>query len=64
MFQAVVIDTIKVDGWTLVAPETLLGYYDTVHSSSACWAVKAASKLLKKGKNPVGDPLLSKNPLK
>ncbi len=61
MFQAVIIDTVEVDGWTLVAPDRLLGYYDTVHSSSACWAVKAARQLLEKGVDPVGHPLLSQN---
>lgn len=63
-FESTSIETIEVNGWNLVAPKTLLSYYSNIHSSDKCWAVKAAVQLLNKGKNPVGNPLLSKNPLK
>ena len=63
-FEAAILKTIKVDGWTLVDPETLLGFYSNIHSSDKCWAVMAAAKLIEQGKSPVNHFLLSKNPLK
>ena len=62
-FEAKNLETVKVDGWTLVAPKTLLSYYSNIHSSDKCWAVRAAVKLLERGIDPVGDELLVKNPL-
>ncbi len=62
-FESKNLDTISVNGWTLVAPKTLLSFYSNIHSSDKCWAVKAAVKLLEKGQNPVGNSPLSKNPL-
>jgi hypothetical protein len=63
-FESASVETITVNGWTIVEPKTLLGYYSNIHSSDKCWAVKAAVKLLEQGKDPVGNTLLSKNPLK
>ncbi len=63
-FESVSVETITVNGWMIVEPKTLLGYYSNIHSSDKCWAVKAALKLLNQGKDPVGNTLLSKNPLK
>ncbi len=62
-FEARNLKTIEVDGWTLVAPEVLLGYYSNIHSSDKCWAVKAAYSLLEQGIDPVGHERLIKNPL-
>jgi hypothetical protein len=62
-FESKHIETIHVNGWKLVEPNTLLSYYSNIHSSDKCWAVKAAMKLLQQGENPVGNHLLSKNPL-
>ena len=62
-FESKNIETILVDGWSLVEPKTLLSYYSNIHSSDKCWAVKAAVKLVQQGENPVGNTLLSKNPL-
>ena len=62
-FESSTVETIQVNGWTLVEPKTLLSYYSNIHSSDKCWAVKAAIKLIAKGKSPVGNALLSKNPL-
>ncbi len=63
-FESASVETITVNGWKIVAPKTLLSYYSSIHSSDKCWAVKAASKLLNQGKDPVGNTLLSKKPLK
>lgn len=63
-FESASVETITVNGWTIVEPKTLLGYYSNIHTSDKCWAVTAALKLLKQGKDPVGNTLLSKNPLK
>lgn len=41
-------------GWNVVAPEQLLTFYKTIHSSDNCFAVKAAAELLKKGIDPIG----------
>lgn len=62
-FESKQIETISVHGWTLVEPKTLLSYYSNIHSSDKCWAVKAAVQLIAQQKNPVGNPLLTKNPL-
>jgi len=48
-------------GWLVVRPDELVGFYSTIHSSSSCWAVVAAKKLLDAGATPseiVGDPHL------
>jgi len=62
-FESSTVKTIEVNGWKLVEPKTLLSYYSNIHSSDKCWAVKAALQLIKNGKSPVGNTLLSKNPL-
>ena len=62
-FESSTVETIKVNGWNLVEPKTLLSYYSNIHSSDKCWAVKAALQLIEKGKSPIGSALLSKNPL-
>ena len=62
-FESATVKTIEVDGWKLVEPKTLLSYYSNIHSSDKCWAVKVAMQLLEKNINPVGNALLSKNPL-
>ena len=62
-FESATVETIQVNGWTLVEPKTLLSYYSNIHSSDKCWAVKAAIQLVERGINPVGNVLLSINPL-
>lgn len=62
-FESKTVKTILVDGWKLVEPKELLSYYSNIHSSDKCWAVKKAVQLIKEGKNPIGNALLSKNPL-
>jgi len=62
-FESSTIQTKQVNGWQVVAPEELLSFYSNIHSSDKCWAVKTAVKLLSEGKNPIGNPLLTKNPL-
>ena len=62
-FESKQVKTINVDGWSLVAPVTLLSFYSNIHSSDKCWAVKAALKLLENEKDPVRNPLLIQNPL-
>jgi hypothetical protein len=62
-FESKSLKTIEVNGWNVVDPETLLSFYSNIHSSDKCWAVKGALQLLSEHKNPVGNPLLSKNPL-
>jgi len=49
-------------GWTVVKPEVLLTYYSSIHSSDACFAVQAASKLVAQGIDPVGRPELVEIP--
>ncbi|CAM1339999.1 hypothetical protein [Tenacibaculum amylolyticum] len=61
-FESNTVESIQVNGWNVVKPEMLLSFYNNIHSSDACWAVKAVTKLLKTGENPVGNPLLSKIP--
>lgn len=63
-FEAKAIPTAQINGWTVVAPKTLLTYYSNIHASDKCWAVKAAIKLLDAGQAVIGNPLLCKNPLK
>jgi hypothetical protein len=50
------------DGWQVVDPEQLLSFYGNIHSSDNCFAVKAATALLKKGVDPVGKQELMKPP--
>lgn len=45
-------------GFRVVEPRVLLSLYQTIHSSSTCFAVQAAAKLLAKGIDPVGRPEL------
>jgi len=51
-------------GWHVVRPDVLLGYYQTIHSSSSCWAVLAAQQMLLAGKpeDIVGNPKLLQPP--
>ena len=61
-FESSTLKTQNINGWQVVAPEMLLSFYSNIHSSNNCWAVKSAVKLVAEGKNPVGNPLLSKIP--
>jgi len=52
-------------GWLVVRPDVLLGYYSKIHSSTSCWAVLAAQRLLATGMAPealVGDQRLLEAP--
>ena len=62
-FESSTITTILHNGWTIVEPSTLLGFYSNIHSSDKCWAVKAALSLIEKRINPIGHELLVQNPL-
>jgi len=62
-FEKREIETVNVEGWRVVNPKTLLGFYNSIHSSDSCWAVKASQELFHQGINPIKHPLLSKNPL-
>ena len=42
------------NGWQVVDPEQLLSFYGNIHSSDNCFAVKAATDLIKKGIDPIG----------
>lgn len=44
----------KIRGWQIIEPTFLLGLYGNIHSSYACFAVKAAARLLEHGIDPVG----------
>ena len=61
-FEAKNLDVEIVNGWQIVEPKTLLSFYSNIHSSNNCWAVKTAVALVAQGKNPIGNPLLSKMP--
>ena len=41
------------DGWNIIEVNYLLSLYKNVHSSDNCFAVKAASYLMKKGISPI-----------
>ena len=41
-------------GWRVVEPATLLGLYRSIHTSSSCFAVQAAARLLGQGIDPIG----------
>ncbi|MEP1487911.1 MAG: hypothetical protein ABJK28_05755 [Algibacter sp.] len=62
-FESKTIETVKINGWQVVEPKTLLSFYSNIHTSDKCWAVKAALQLVQKGESPIGNVLLSKNPL-
>lgn len=52
-------------GWLVVRPDVLIGYYSNIHSSTSCWAVQAAQRLLAAGVAPeslVGDRRLLEPP--
>ena len=51
-----------VQGWMVVDPAQLIGFYSTIHSSSSCFAVLAAKKLLDCGEDPIGHPSLVEIP--
>jgi hypothetical protein len=55
-----------VNGWQVVDPATLVTFYGShskaIHSSSECFAVQAARRLLAQGISPIGHPDLSKIP--
>ena len=61
-FESKDLESIQVNGWNVVAPKTLLSFYSNIHASNNCWALKSTVKLLAEGKNPIGNPLLSKIP--
>ena len=42
------------EGWSVVRPDVLLSFYSRIHSSTSCWAVLAAQKLLAAGVAPEG----------
>jgi len=55
--------TTEINGWSVVEPGTLLGFYTQGHhGSSECFAVQAARKLLDKGIDPVLRPELVEIP--
>jgi hypothetical protein len=56
------LETIEINGFTVVKPELLLTFYRNIHSSDKCWAVMAAKDLLQKGIDPIGHPKLSEIP--
>lgn len=56
------LETIQIDGFTIVKPDVLLTFYRNIHSSDKCWAVMAAKELLRIGIDPVGHPQLSEIP--
>lgn len=56
------LETIEINGFTVVKPELLLTFYRNIHSSDKCWAVMAAKDLLQKGIDPAGHPKLSEIP--
>lgn len=45
-----------VDGWRVVEPAIMLGFYSNIHSSDKCFAVQAAAQLLAQGIDPEGHP--------
>ena len=47
------IPILNIDGWLVVEPKYLLSLYSSVHSSDACFAVRAASKLIEREQDPV-----------
>lgn len=49
-------------GWRVVDPAHLISLYKTIHGSDTCLAVKAASRLLAAGVDPVGHPDLAALP--
>lgn len=55
-----VVPSREVGGICVVDPPTLLKFYETTHTSKECWAVKAATKLVTKGVDPVGHSSLVK----
>lgn len=61
-FKSSTLKTETINGWQVVAPDMLLSFYSNIHSSNNCWAVKTAVTLVAQGKNPIGNPLLSKMP--
>lgn len=48
------IPAIETQGWFVVDPAHLITLYNTIHSSSSCFAVVAAKKLLTAGHDVVG----------
>ena len=57
------VPSINAQGFRVVAPATLLTFYSNIHSSDKCFAVKAATKLLAQGIDPVGHPELVRVPV-
>ncbi|MDM8552090.1 hypothetical protein QUF72_18545 [Desulfobacterales bacterium HSG2] len=53
----------EIDGWRLTEPSFLLSLYGRIHSSDNCFAVKAASKLIHSGIDPVGRRELTELPV-
>jgi len=45
-----------IDGWRVIEPEVLLGFYSNIHSSDKCFAVRASVRLLADGIDPQGHP--------
>jgi hypothetical protein len=56
------VPSIERHGFRVVPPATLLTFYQNIHSSDKCFAVKAAHRLIAQGKEPVGHPDLVKIP--
>lgn len=57
------IPCIEIDGWKIVEPKTLLSFYEKGHhSSSECFAVQTARKLLQEGTSIIGHPDLARKP--
>lgn len=54
---------VREDLWRVVEPRYLLSLYDSVHSSSECFAVLAAKELIDKGIDPVDNQKLIELPI-
>jgi hypothetical protein len=52
----------EIEEWRIVEPEYLLGLYKTIHSSDTCFAVQAATQLIKQGIDPINRPELVEIP--
>jgi len=52
------VETIEVNGYTVVEPKLMLTFYGVKHSSEQCVAVQAARKIQAAGDEIVGNPLL------
>lgn len=56
------VPSIERRGFRVVPPATLLTFYQNIHSSDKCFAVKAAHRLIAQGVDPIDHPDLVKIP--